>query len=116
MHHMQVARSGSVKVIATNRKYVNVVGYAASSAAKAGDLLTVDADYGRLNVQRYRTVLNATASVVVSSKADAATVGDLTTLQTADKTSVVSALNELAGKTAPTDATDYLALYQAGKV
>jgi hypothetical protein len=78
-HHMQFTRAGALTVAATTRRFVNLVAYSQASQAAAGDLLTVDADYGRLSVQRYRTVANTNAATVVSTKADLSAVGDINT-------------------------------------
>lgn len=52
-HHDVYPKHGAVKITNTSRPYVNVVAYAASTAAKSGHTLKVDQDYGRLTILRY---------------------------------------------------------------
>lgn len=54
IHHLNVNRSGSITVpTGNNRRYVSLLAWSASTTALPGHYLTVDSDYGRLDVIRY---------------------------------------------------------------
>jgi len=54
MHHGTTIKVGTYIVTADYAiKYVNVIGYAASTAASSGNVITVEHDYGRLSVLRF---------------------------------------------------------------
>lgn len=53
-HHDNPVIVGSTVATGTTKRFVNLVGYSMASQAKANHTLTVDADYGRLVVQRFR--------------------------------------------------------------
>lgn len=53
-HHMAFSRTGMLVVATPARRFVNLVVYAGASNAQPGDVMTVDADYGRLNVMRVK--------------------------------------------------------------
>jgi hypothetical protein len=54
-HHCVVVKAGLLQIVGfTSRHYVSLIAYAAHTQAKAGDVLKVQQDYGRLNVLVWR--------------------------------------------------------------
>jgi len=63
MHHGVVSRSGALAISdSLTSKYINVLAYAASSAASSGDTLTIEQDYGRLVVFILHPIIIGTPS------------------------------------------------------
>ena len=56
MHHGYLVKNGTIEMTSRsiNKKYVNLISFSKSNAAKPGDSLTIDNDYGRLSIIHFK--------------------------------------------------------------